>query len=39
MIRSFIFLQIVVFTTSVGSFEAEIYQDKMPITAGVHPSE
>lgn len=27
--------QVVVFTTSKGSFEAEIYADKMPITAGL----
>ena len=29
--------QIVVFTTDKGAFEAEIYCDKMPITAGAFP--
>jgi hypothetical protein len=27
-------VQVVVFTTSLGNFEAEIFVDKMPITAG-----
>ena len=29
-------MQTVVFTTTHGEFEAEIYADKMPITAGAH---